>query len=68
MLGQLSQYPPAVVKQILAVIQDKVMSLGGSVPGSLQAEPFADSALSQVISLSACTPSNGSQLLPAVRW
>ena len=48
MLGQLSQYLPAVVKQVLAVIQNKVMSLGGSVPSSLQAEPFADSALSQV--------------------
>ena len=48
MLGQLSQYPPSVVKQILAVIQSKVMSLGESVPGSLQVEPFADSALSQV--------------------
>ena len=35
----------------------KVMSLGGSVHCSLQAKPFADSALSQVISLSACTPS-----------
>ena len=50
MLGQLSQYPPAIVKQVLAVIQNEVMSLGGSVPGSLQAEPFADSTLSQASS------------------
>ena len=38
MLGQLSQYLPDVVKQVLAVTQNKVMSLGGSVSGSLQAE------------------------------
>ena len=59
MLGQLSQYPPSVVKQILAVIQNKVMSLGESVPGSLQAEPFADSALSQV---------DSSFCMHAIRW
>lgn len=48
LLSQLSEFPPVSVQQILAVIQDKVLSLGADVPISIQAQPFSDAALAQV--------------------
>lgn len=48
LLSQLSQFPPVSVQQILAVMQDKVLSLGADVPVSTQAQPFSDAALAQV--------------------
>lgn len=49
LLSQLSQFPPEAVQRILGVILEKVLPLGKGVPSSLQAQPFGDSALAQVV-------------------
>lgn len=48
LLQNLEQFPPEAVLSILTLLQTRVLGIGEAIPGKLQAEPFGDTALSQV--------------------
>ena len=49
LLHNLEHFPPESVLAILTTLQDRVLGMGDAIPNELQAEPFGDTALSQVM-------------------
>ncbi len=49
LLHNLGQFPPEAALSILTTLQDRVLGMGDAIPADLQAEPFGDTALSQVM-------------------
>ncbi|BDA47572.1 probable nucleolar pre-ribosomal-associated protein 1 at C-terminar half [Coccomyxa sp. Obi] len=53
LLHNLEHFPPEAVLSILTTLQDRVLDMGDAIPGQLQAEPFGDTALSQIAAVAA---------------
>ena len=50
-LHSLAQLPPEAVRAVLELLRAKVLGASEAIPPKLQAQPFTDSALAQVLLL-----------------
>ena len=48
-LHNLAQLPPEAVRDVLEVLRAKLLRASAAIPPSLQAQPFGDTALAQVL-------------------